>query len=59
MNHTSRPYQTEADKLSMAALARQYTSEHLHSIDLPYRLSSWARNTPKTHACGSTPLAFC
>jgi mycothiol synthase len=47
MKHTSRPYQAETDKLLMAALARQYASEHLHGIDLPYRLSSWALDEPK------------
>jgi mycothiol synthase len=46
----SRLYQTETDKLHMAALARQYATNHLHVIDLPYRLSSWALDDPE-NAC--------
>jgi len=31
------------DQRAMAALARQFPADHLHTIDLPYRFSSWAR----------------
>lgn len=30
----------------MIALARRYPADHLHRIDLPYRLSSWALDEP-------------
>ena len=42
-----RPYATEADKIQMSALASQFREEHLHVIDLPYRLSSWALDDPE------------
>jgi ribosomal protein S18 acetylase RimI-like enzyme len=41
-----RPLQNETDKLAMAALARKVSRYTLHSIDLPYRLSSWALDEP-------------
>lgn len=47
MNVISRAYQTETDKLLMAALARRHAADHLHVIDLPYRLSSWALDDPE------------
>ncbi|MEW5868380.1 MAG: GNAT family N-acetyltransferase [Chloroflexota bacterium] len=47
MPFTQRSYSGEADKLHMAALARQHAQEHLHVVDLPYRLSSWALNDPQ------------
>jgi len=34
----------------MPALARQFSAEALHSIDLPYRLSSWAVEDPENVA---------
>lgn len=47
---TYRSYKDENDKLAIAELARQSTMDHLHSIDLPYRLSSWALDEPH-NAC--------
>jgi hypothetical protein len=41
-----RSFSGEADKDRMAALACQFSSENLHVIDLPYRLSSWAFDDP-------------
>lgn len=41
-----RSYREETDKLSIARLAQQFGQDHLHSIDLPYRLSSWALDDP-------------
>jgi mycothiol synthase len=48
-----RPISSDADKLKMTALARQFAEENLHVIDLPYRLSSWALDDP-----GNTGLWF-
>jgi len=42
-----RTYQGETDQQLMLALARQYASEHLRVLDLPYRLSSWALDDPE------------
>jgi ribosomal protein S18 acetylase RimI-like enzyme len=42
MNTTYRPFVHQADKLQMAALARQFPASNLHITDLPYRFSSWA-----------------
>ena len=36
----------EADIQAMMALARAFPSDNLHVVDLPYRLSSWALETP-------------
>ena len=44
---TQRCYKTENDKLAMAVLARKSSQLVLHSIDLPYRLSSWALDEPQ------------
>ena len=44
---TVRPFSTEQDKDLMSALARQHPDQHLHVIDLPYRLSSWAFDDPE------------
>ena len=43
---TQRPFSTEQDKYLMSALARQFSENNLHVIDLPYRLSSWAFDNP-------------
>jgi ribosomal protein S18 acetylase RimI-like enzyme len=42
MKISQRKYSGEADKREMIQLAREFQSQHLHVIDLPYRLSSWA-----------------
>jgi ribosomal protein S18 acetylase RimI-like enzyme len=47
MKISSRSYQDETDKHLMIALARQYPTEHLRVLDLPYRLSSWALDDPQ------------
>lgn len=47
---TQRCYKTENDKLAMAVLALKSSQLVLHSIDLPYRLSSWALDEPQ-NAC--------
>ena len=47
MKFFQRPFSGDADKYEMSALARQSTTENLHVIDLPYRLSSWALNNPE------------
>jgi mycothiol synthase len=46
MTITQRPFSIEQDKHLMSALARQFPSNNLHVIDLPYRLSSWALDNP-------------
>jgi mycothiol synthase len=47
MTVTLRPFSTEQDKYLMSALAHQCSENNLHVIDLPYRLSSWAFDTPE------------
>lgn len=42
-----RTYSGEADKKSMASLAQAFSASHLHTIDLPYRLSSWGLDEPE------------
>jgi mycothiol synthase len=39
-------YSGQHDQREMAALVRQHSREHLHAIDLPYRLASWAFDDP-------------
>src|SRR3972149_5814011 len=53
-----RPYDTEADKIQMSALASQFRAEHLHVIDLPYRLSSWALDEPENVHLYQPPAGF-
>ncbi len=43
---TQRPLANEHDKCLMSALARQFPADNLHTIDLPYRLCSWALDDP-------------
>ncbi len=42
MNISQRHYLGEHDKLVIIQLAREFQSDILHVIDLPYRLCSWA-----------------
>ncbi len=42
-----RAYSGEADKKRMASLAQAFPANHLHTVDLPYRLSSWGLDTPE------------
>jgi mycothiol synthase len=42
-----RAYSGEADKKSMTSLAQAFPASHLHTVDLPYRLSSWGLDAPE------------
>jgi mycothiol synthase len=41
-----RSFSQVSDKCLMSTLARQFSGDNLHVIDLPYRLSSWAFDHP-------------
>jgi len=41
-----RSFSHESDKYQMSTLARQFSGDNLHVIDLPYRLSSWVFDDP-------------
>ena len=41
-----REFSGEADKQAMITLARACSSDNVHVVDLPYRLSSWALDSP-------------
>ncbi len=41
-----RSFSHESDKYQMSTLARQFSGDNLHVIDLPYRLSSWVFDNP-------------
>lgn len=43
-----RPYHDANDGERMLALVRDYPADHVHVVDLPYRLCSWAFNSPDT-----------
>ncbi|MHC1740126.1 MAG: GNAT family N-acetyltransferase [Anaerolineaceae bacterium] len=47
MGITQRSFSTEQDKYLMSALARRYSENNLHVVDLPYRFSSWAFDNPE------------
>lgn len=42
MTINPRSFLYEQDKQLMIDLACQFQADHLHVVDLPYRLSSWA-----------------
>jgi mycothiol synthase len=44
---TQRNLSSEKDKYDISTLARQFSINNLHVIDLPYRLSSWALDDPE------------
>ncbi|MBL8057667.1 MAG: GNAT family N-acetyltransferase [Anaerolineales bacterium] len=46
MTFTSRPYSGPADLARLAALAAAHPADQRHVADLPYRLASWALETP-------------
>ena len=46
MSITHRSYTGEQDKSLMSSLAREFPEDHIHVIDLPYRLSSWVLDDP-------------
>lgn len=50
MSITRRPYHPEADLQRMADLARAHADAHIHVVDLPYRLCSWAFDDPQSCA---------
>ena len=43
---TPKPYSGDDDRARMLALAREHPAGHVHVIDLPYRLCSWAFDNP-------------
>lgn len=43
---TPKQYSGAADWVQMLALAREHPAGHIHVIDLPYRLCSWAFDNP-------------
>lgn len=43
---TAADFQGETDRLQMAALAAGHPAGQRHTADLPYRLASWALDTP-------------
>ncbi len=47
MKIRSRNYSGESDKKAMANVVRASQADNLHVVDLPYRLSSWAFDTPE------------
>lgn len=64
MNHHLQPHpcRDTADLARMAALVRAHPADHVHVIDLPYRLCSWALDSPTTSAIwddgGALPVAW-
>ena len=46
MNINQRGFTGEADKRKMVALSQAFQTENIHVVDLPYRFSSWAFDTP-------------
>jgi len=55
MHTFRRTFHGEADLEAMSALARAYPAAHLHTIDLPYRFSSWALDDAANTALWFTP----
>jgi len=47
MKIIERSLEQESDKYQMANLAKAFPDDNFHSIDLPYRLSSWALDDPE------------
>jgi ribosomal protein S18 acetylase RimI-like enzyme len=47
MKGHQRSFQHETDKDRMLALARKFSGECVHVLDLPYRFSSWAFDDPE------------
>jgi ribosomal protein S18 acetylase RimI-like enzyme len=45
-----KPYGGAVDNARMLALARQYPEGNVHTVDLPYRLCSWALDNPDNAA---------
>lgn len=54
MHLIQRAFQPEHDQPAMLALASSKPDQHMRSIDLPYRLSSWALDDPANIAIWQT-----
>ena len=54
MQLARRPFRDDMDKARMAALVALQAADHLHTVDLPYRLSSWAFDEPENVALWET-----
>lgn len=50
MQWTQRTFRDSSDKARMVALVALQPEDHLHTVDLPYRLSSWAFDAPENVA---------
>ncbi len=50
MKYIQRAFSGPGDLVHFTHLVHQYPSEHLHVIDLPYRLASWAFDDPANAA---------
>ncbi len=50
MSLRPRPFRGDADRVAMAAVAGAHPDGHLHLVDLPYRLCSWAFDDPANAA---------
>jgi len=55
MKYTLQNYSGPADLRAMQALAQAHAADHLHVIDLPWRLTSWALDDPQNCALWFTP----
>jgi mycothiol synthase len=47
VQYYQRDFSGPGDFRAMAALARAFSTQHLHVVDLPYRLGSWALDYPE------------
>jgi hypothetical protein len=45
-----RAFNGAADQQAMLALVQAFPADHLHVVDVPYRLSSWAFDHPENIA---------
>lgn len=54
MRLTQRQFRDDSDKAQMVALVALQPEDHLHTVDLPYRLSSWAFDEPENVALWET-----
>ncbi|NJM05011.1 GNAT family N-acetyltransferase [Candidatus Gracilibacteria bacterium] len=50
MAYSQRPLRDQFDLTAMLTLVQQHPEEHLHVVDLPYRLCSWAFDVPENSA---------
>lgn len=54
MQVTRRQFRNDSDTAQMVALVALQPEDHLHTVDLPYRLSSWAFDAPENVALWET-----